>query len=183
MTASDTPSDAAVAAAPEGPAPPIGEIVFALAVVALGAYALLDARTISVPLTAGALGPRAMPYIVGTLLVLSGGAVLLALSRGRRGHADDSEDLDPTANTDWLTVVLLVAVVLVHIALIRPIGWPFAATVLFAGVATVLGARPVWRAALIGLALALLIQIAMAGGLGVSLPAGPLLDGVSIFRG
>lgn len=162
---------------------PVGEIVFAGLVVALGVYALLDAGTINVPLTAGALGPRAMPYIVGALLVLSGGAVLVALATGRRGSADDSEDVDPDVRTDWLTVALLVAVVIVHIFLIRPVGWPVAATVLFAGVAIVLGARPRWRAVAVGLVLALLVQVAMAGGLGISLPAGPLLEGIAIFRG
>lgn len=162
---------------------PVGEIVFAVAVIALGAYALVDARTINVPLTAGAMGPRMMPYLVGGLLVVSGLGVLLNLLRGGHGQAEQGEDVDPRADTDWTTVALLVAIVVAHILLIRPVGWPAAATVLFGGTAVTLGARPVWRAVVLGLVVALVIQVAMAGGLGVSLPAGPLLERVTIFRG
>ncbi len=162
---------------------PVGEVVFAVAVVALGGFALVNAGTINVPITAGAMGPRVMPYLVGGLLVLSGLGVLVTLLRGGRGEAEDGEDVDPHANTDWATVAILVAIVVVHILLIRPVGWPLAATVLFGGTAVTLGARPVWRAIALGLVVALLIQAAMAGGLGVSLPAGPLLERVTIFRG
>lgn len=162
---------------------PVGEVVFAVAVVALGAYALVDARNINVPITAGAMGPRMMPYLVGGLLVLSGLGVLLTLVRGGHGEAEEGEDVDPRAHTDWGTVAVLVAIVVAHIALIRPVGWPLAATVLFGGTAVTLGARPVWRAVALGVVVALVIQAAMAGGLGVSLPAGPLLERVTIFRG
>ena len=162
---------------------PVGQIVFAAAVIGLGIFAVLDARNINVPLTAGVMGPRVMPYLVGALLMLSGAAVLVAVLLNKTGSAEEGEDVDLEANTDWLTVALLVAVVLVHIVLIRPAGWPIAGTVLFAGTAVVLGARPWWRAALIGLVLAVVIQVAMAGGLGISLPAGPLLEEVSILRG
>jgi len=183
---STTPSSDAAAGPPAAAAArsrPVGEIVFAVAVVALGAFAMVDARTIPVPITAGAMGPRVMPYLVGALLVLSGLGVLATVLRGRRGEAEDSEDLDPRAHTDWATVAILVAIVAAHIALIRPLGWPVAATVLFGGVAVTLGARPVWRAVALGLVVALIIQAAMAGGLGVSLPPGPLFERVTILRG
>lgn len=162
---------------------PVGELLFALAVTALGVYAVLDARTINVPLTAGALGPRAMPYLVGALLLASGAATVVAVLTGRTGQAEEGEDVDPHAGTHWPTVALLVGVFVAHIALIVPLGWPVAATVLFAGSAIVLGARPWWRAVLIGAALALVVQVAMVGGLGLSLPAGPLLEGVPLLGG
>lgn len=179
------PRDAAAgpAAAPSR-SRPVGEIVFPLAVVALGGYVLSAAGTINVPLTSGAMGPRTMPYLVGVLLVGSALAALVGVLRGG-GHveAEDGEDVDPDAATDWRTVGILVGIVLVHIVLIRPLGWPVAATVLFAGTAVTLGARPVWRALLLGAVLALLIQAAMAGGLGISLPAGPFLERITILRG
>ncbi|MGC5617507.1 tripartite tricarboxylate transporter TctB family protein [Georgenia sp. Z1491] len=182
MTAPTTPAAAGTKPAAARRAP-VGELVFAVAVVALGGYVLLDAGNINVPITSGAMGPRTMPYLVGGLLVLAGLGVLATLLRGRRGDTEDSEDIDPTSGTDWLTVGILVAVVVVHILLISPLGWPIAATMLFAGTAITLGSRPIWRAILTGLAMALIIQIAMAGGLGISLPAGPLLEEVAIFRG
>ena len=162
---------------------PVGELVFAGGVVALGVFALVRAGSINEPLTAGSMGPRALPYIVGAALVLSGVAVVVAVLRGQRGEAEQGEDVAADESTDWVTVGLLVGLLLVHIFLIVPVGWPIAATVLFAGAAVVLGAKPWWRALAIGLVLALVLQAAFAGGLGVSLPAGPLLEGVPILGG
>lgn len=162
---------------------PVGELAFAGGVVALGLFALVRAGSINEPLTAGSMGPRVLPYLVGAAMVLSGAAVVAAVLRGHRGEAEQGEDVADDEHTDWVTVAMLVGLLLVHVFLIVPAGWPVAATVLFAGSAIVLGARPWWRAVVIGLLLALVLQAAFAGGLGVSLPAGPLLEGVSFLRG
>jgi putative tricarboxylic transport membrane protein len=162
---------------------PAGELGFAGGVVALGVFALVRAGSINEPVTAGSMGPRVMPYLVGAALVVAGLAVALAVLRGQRGEAEDGEDVAAGQSTDWLTVGLLVGLFLVHIFLIVPAGWPVAATVLFGGSAIVLGAKPWWRAFAIGLVLALALQATFAGALGVSLPAGPLLEGVSFFDG
>ncbi|MFC7361602.1 tripartite tricarboxylate transporter TctB family protein [Nocardioides astragali] len=162
---------------------PVGELGFAGGVVALGVFALVRAGSINEPLTAGSMGPRALPYLVGGALVLSGLAVVAAVLRGHRGEAEHGEDVADDEHTDWRVVGMLVALFLVHVFLIIPAGWPVAATVLFSGSAVVLGAKPWWRAIVIGLLLALVLQASFAGGLGVSLPAGPLLEGVSFLRG
>lgn len=162
---------------------PVGELGFAGGVVALGVFALVRAGSINEPLTAGSMGPRALPYLVGGALVLSGLAVVAAVLRGHRGEAEHGEDVADDEHTDWRIVGMLIALFLVHVFLIIPAGWPVAATVLFSGSAIVLGAKPWWRAIMIGLLLALVLQASFAGGLGVSLPAGPLLEGVSFLRG
>lgn len=162
---------------------PVGELVFAGGVVALGVFAVSRAHTITEPVTAGSVGPRAMPYVVGTALVLSGLMVAVAALRGHLGQAEEGEDVDAGARTDWVTVAAVVALLVVHIFLIVPLGWPIAAAVLFTGCAWVFGAKPRWRAAVIGLLLALLLQMVFAGGLNVSLPPGPLLEGVPFLRG
>lgn len=162
---------------------PVGELGFAGGVAVLGVFALVRAGSINEPLTAGSMGPRVLPYMVGGALVLSGLAVVVAVLRGNRGEAEQGEDVAADEPTDWATVGLLVGLFLVHVFLIVPAGWPVAATVLFAGSAIVLGAKPWWRAVAIGLVLALGLQAAFAGGLGVSLPAGPLLEGVSFVGG
>jgi putative tricarboxylic transport membrane protein len=161
----------------------VGELLFAGGVVALGVFALLRAGAINEPISAGSLGPRTLPYLVGGALVVSGLTVLVAVLRGHHGQAEDGEDVADDGHTDWVTVGMLVALLVVHVFLIVPAGWPVAATVLFAASAVVLGARPWWRATLLGLVLALVLQVAFAGGLGVSLPAGPLLEGVPFLDG
>jgi putative tricarboxylic transport membrane protein len=162
---------------------PVGELGFAGGVVALGVFALVRAGSINEPITAGSMGPRVMPYVVGTALVVTGLAVMVAVLRGDRGKAEDGEDVAADEHTDWVTVGLLVGLLLVHVFLIIPAGWPVAATILFGGSAIVLGARPWWRAVAVGLLLALVLQASFAGGLGISLPAGPLLEGVSFLGG
>ena len=139
-----------------------------------------DIRT---PPSASDIGPRAFPFVVSGLLVLIGVGLIFQLLRGRVGVAEEGEDVDPSIKTDWLTVVKLVGFVIVHIVLIVPLGWPVAAAVLFFGAAWSLGAKPWWRNALTGIVLALILQFVFAGLLGVSLPAGFLLEGVAIFNG
>lgn len=171
----------------EVPAPgrtvPAGELGFAGGVVALGVFSLVRAGSINEPITAGSMGPRALPYLVGAALVVSGLAVTAAVLRGHRGEAEQGEDVADHDHTDWLTVALLVGLLLVHIFLIVPAGWPIAAALLFGGCAIVLGAKPRWRALVIGLLLALVLQAAFSGGLGVALPPGPLLEGVPFLDG
>jgi putative tricarboxylic transport membrane protein len=55
--------------------------------------------------------------------------------------------------------------------------------VLFGGAAWSLGAKRWWVALLVGLGLGLVTQLVFGGWLGLSLPAGPLLDWIPIFHG
>ncbi|MFI2361737.1 tripartite tricarboxylate transporter TctB family protein [Promicromonospora sp. NPDC019610] len=174
-------ADAADAA--ERPRRRWGELVLALATTALGVYVLVAAGSITVPGSTNTLGPRAFPYLVGGMLVAAGAVLTVLILSGRVGEEEGGEDVDPTVRTDWLTVVLLVVALVVHVFAINVVGWPFAAALLFAGAAVVLGARPWWRAALVGLALGLVVQVIFGGLLGLSLPAGPLLEGVPFLRG
>lgn len=160
-----------------------GELLFALALVALGAITVTGARGINVPVFGADIGPRVFPYVVGTLLTILGALLCVQVLRGHVGQAADEEDIDTDRSTDWRTVFLLIAAIVAHVFLIVPAGWPIAAAVLFSTSAWVLGARPWWRAILIGVLLALTIQFAFAGLLDVSLPPGPGLDRLGIFGG
>lgn len=158
----------------------IEEFVFGGLVVAVGVFTLVDASTIAVR-DDNAVGPRAFPYLVGALLVATGIAAIVATAKGKLGRAEDSEDVDESVRTDWLTVGKLVAVLVAHLVLIDLAGWPVAAALLFFGAAWALGATW-WRALAVAVVLALAVQVVFASGLGLSLPAGifegvPLLDG------
>jgi putative tricarboxylic transport membrane protein len=162
---------------------PIGEILFALLFVSVGAAGLLTAGSIPIPPSETGIGPRAFPYIVCGLLVIVGTGIVVQVLRGKVGQAEEGEDLDVTAKTDWVALAKLVGFVILHIFLIEPAGWPVAAAVLFSGAAWSLEAKPLWRAVLISVLLALVLQYVFGGLLGISLPPGPLLEGVPFFRG
>ncbi len=186
MASEATPAGGETAARGGPPASKVrrpGELVLALATLALGVFVLVEAGGITVPGSTNTMGPRAFPYLVGAMAAVVGAVLVVAVLRGKYGHEEGGEDVDPTAKTDWLTIVLLCVVLVVHVFTINVIGWPFAAAILFGGASVVLGARPWWRAVLAGLALGLVIQVVFGGLLGLSLPPGPLLEGVAIFRG
>jgi putative tricarboxylic transport membrane protein len=159
---------------------PWAEVPFPLALVGLGVFTVVDATTIRVPGSTNIIGPRAFPYAIGALLVVTGLAVLAGLARGHRGEAEGGEDVDTDRGTDWGRVALLVGSLLALVVLIEPLGWPIAATVLFGGAAWSLGARPLWRPLLVGAVLAVVTQIVFTQALDVFLPAGPF-EGVAFF--
>ncbi|MGB3413567.1 MAG: tripartite tricarboxylate transporter TctB family protein [Microbacteriaceae bacterium] len=160
-----------------------GEYLFVLFTIGLGLITLFGALSIELSGSADTFGPRSFPFLVAILLIGSGIMVLIDLFRGRRGQADDGEDIDLSSKTDWLVVLKIVAFFIIHTLLIRVIGWWLAAAILFIGAAWALGAKKLGRTAIIGLALGLIIQIAFGVGLGLSLPPGPLLDWIPFFRG
>jgi putative tricarboxylic transport membrane protein len=178
-------SDSSPGPSPDTPAGrpggfPLAEVPFPLALVGLGVFTMIEATHITVPGSATGLGPRAFPYAIGVLLVMTGVAVLVGLARGKRGEAEGGEDVDLNLGTDWVRVALLLGSLLALVVLIEPLGWPIAATVLFGGAAWSLGARPLWRPLLVGALLAVVTQIVFTQALGAYLPAGPL-EGVAFF--
>lgn len=164
------------------PGMPIGELVFALIIVSIGVVGFVSGAGIQTPPSASDIGPRAFPFAVSALLVTVGAGLVFQVLRGHRGAADEGEDVDLEAKTDWLTVGKLCGFVLLHAFLIVPLGWPVAAAILFFGAAWSLGARPWWRNLVTAIVLALVLQFVFGGLLGVSLPPG-FLEGFGVFGG
>ncbi|GAT73829.1 tripartite tricarboxylate transporter TctB family protein [Microbacterium hydrocarbonoxydans] len=158
------------------PAPrvPLGELVFALLLLALGVFALAGVFAIHVPVGV-TVGPTVFPIFVSIILLGSAAAVLVSILRGNRAEVEEAEDIDPDAKTDWLTLAKIVGAVVAHLLLIDVIGWAPAAAVLFGVVAWSLGAKRWWLAFTIGLAVGLVVQIVFGGLMGLSLPWGPAL--------
>ncbi|UTT52264.1 tripartite tricarboxylate transporter TctB family protein [Microbacterium maritypicum] len=153
---------------------PIGELVFAGIMVALGVFAVGGIFLIHVPVGMKA-GPTVFPIFVSVILLASAVAVLIGVLRGERGGAEEAEDIDESLPTDWVILAKLAGLVVAHLLLIEPLGWAPAAALLFGGVAWSLAAKRWWMALLIGIAVALVIQVVFGGLLGLSLPWGPAL--------
>ena len=153
---------------------PVGELVFAAIMVGLGVFAVVGVFLIHVPVGMKA-GPTVFPIFVSVILLASAVAVLIGVLRGERGGAEEAEDVDASLPTDWVTLAKLAGLVVAHLLLIEPLGWAPAAALLFGGVAWSLAAKRWWMAFLVGIAIALVIQVVFGGLLGLSLPWGPAL--------
>lgn len=145
---------------------------------AAGAVVLADALRLVVPYSqSDPVGPKALPIVVGSLLLIC--AVMLAVNvmRGGHGEAEAGEDVDLSHPADWKTVLPLAGAFIANILLIDWAGWVISGTVLFWGSVWALGSRHYVRDGIISLALALLTFYGFYLGLGIALPAG-LLEGI-----
>ncbi|WP_443034738.1 tripartite tricarboxylate transporter TctB family protein [Streptomyces sp. BE308] len=180
-----TTDDTAPTASAPGPVPAPGrgswlrdhsELGVCVLLLALGVLVLTDALTMSVTLTQrGPVGPRTVPLVIGTGLLVV--AVLLAVDvlRGGRGEAEGGEDIDLAEPADRKTVLLLAGVFLASAVLIDPLGFPVVGALLFWGSAYALGSRHHDRDPLIAAGLSLVTYFVFDSLLGVPLPGGPLM--------
>lgn len=142
----------------------------------LGVGVLVDAMLMSTDFTQrGPIGPKTMPVVVGSLLLVV--SVLLAVNvlRGGHGESETGEDVDLSAPPDWRTVLLLAAAFLANAALINVVGFLVSGVILFWGAAYALGSRAYNRDPLIAAVLTALTYVVFNYLLGVSLPGIPLL--------
>lgn len=179
MTGSATTGDVAPgAASPSHPASVrdrVGNVIFAAALLGLGVFALVGAFAIRTP-AGQAIGPQVFPFLVAAILLGAGVFLLVAALRGRVAAAEEGEDIDPNAATDWWTILKLVGLVVAVILLLEVLGWWMVAAILFGGTAWVLGAKRPWLAFVIGLALGIATQLLFGEGLGLFLPRGMAFD-------
>jgi putative tricarboxylic transport membrane protein len=121
------------------------------------------------------LGPHAVPFVLGALLLVL--AVLLALDvlRGGHGEAEAGEDIDLAVPADKRTPALLAGVLIAAALLIPIVGWPLAGMALFWGAAYTLGSRRPVADPLIAAGISLVTWIVFDPLLGVDLPGGPLM--------
>lgn len=165
--------------APSRTSPLSGKAELGLAglLLALGAFLLVGAQGIPVPVNANSIGPGFFPTLVGALLVLVSLWLAADVLRGGAGEMEAAEDVDVTRASDWRTLALLSAVFLGHALVLERLGFPVAAALLFFGVAASLGSRRWARDAAVAVVLAAAVFLVFARGLGVGLPAG-VLQGV-----
>ncbi|PWK90387.1 putative tricarboxylic transport membrane protein [Lentzea atacamensis] len=145
--------------------------------VVLGVLVLTDALRIPTDFAQrGPVGPKAVPILVGSLLLLVAALLARDVLRGGRGEAEAGEDVDLSAPADWRTVLLLCGAFLANAALIGVVGFPISGAILFWGAAYALGSRAYVRDPLIAAGLSILTFVIFNNLLGVPLPGGPLME-------
>lgn len=155
--------------------PELGETLLALATLLLGVVVLWQTTQIRVTPAYSQVGPRVIPYVIGTGLVLVGLWLVGQALVGRHAPpSTESEDADPTLPTDWRTVGLLAGALIVYLILIEPGGFIVASALLFTGAAFAMGSRRLLRDLAFGVLLATGLFVGFSRGLGLDLPAGVL---------
>ncbi|WP_235734751.1 tripartite tricarboxylate transporter TctB family protein [Nocardioides alcanivorans] len=143
---------------------------------AVGGYTIYDATGLTVGF-GDPVGPKAFPYLIGSVMLLLAVLLAVATARGDRGTAEAGEDVDLSQGADWITVLKLVGVLVFTIATIDWLGWAITGAILFAGSAWSLGSRTVIRDLIIGGVLSVGSWYAFYSGLGIALSPG-ILDGI-----
>ncbi|PWV51173.1 tripartite tricarboxylate transporter TctB family protein [Nocardiopsis sp. L17-MgMaSL7] len=137
-------------------------------VAVLGAVALWGGLTIEAPPNATRPGPGAFPGTVGVLLLVT--AVCMTVVNLRNRNTGDG-----ATTLGWFEsrpVLLVVAGLVVHVALLEFVGWLLAGALLFWIVAYAFGARAYLRDAIVALSMSAAVQVGFSLGLGLSLPGG-----------
>jgi putative tricarboxylic transport membrane protein len=167
----------APAAPPERPSR-VPDFILCAGLALAGVVVLVDALQLSNNRTGtDPLGPKPVPVLVGSLLIILAGCLAVATARGHLGEQEAGEDIDLHTKPDMKTVLLLVAVFTANIFLIDFLGWVISGGLLFYGCAIVLGSRHFIRDLGIAAVLSLGTFYGFAIGLGVGLPAG-ILQGI-----
>ncbi|MEY2956798.1 MAG: tripartite tricarboxylate transporter TctB family protein [Gemmobacter sp.] len=144
------------------------ETALGLAVVLAACVAGWQAAAIPVSPLYARIGPTVFPMIGAALLGLLG---LLLMVQGMRGGWQDPAEAEVAL--DWRALGLVGAGLGANVALIGPLGFTLASTVMFTLIAAGFGSRRPWRDAPIGFALALGTFFGFARALGVNIGMGP----------
>lgn len=158
---------------------PWGELVMCAIVVGVGIALITGAGGIAIPGSTNTVGPRFFPYLVGGGMVAVGVVLAIMVLRGNRADPEDSEDVDATAGTSWVSVAVIAVAFIAHGLLINVVGWPLAVTLMFACVAKALGARGWWQPVLAGGITSVVVWLIFVKLLNVALPGGILLEMVT----
>ena len=156
----------------------LSELLVPALLLVVGAAVLVDASGLEEGLgRSTSVGPRAIPYAIGSALIV--GALWLAVDvlRGGRGEQEGGEDVDLSSGSDWKTLAMLFGAFLANVLLIERAGWPVSGAVLFFGCAYALGSRRVVRDVVLAFALSIGSWYLFVLGLDIDLPVG-VLNGI-----
>jgi putative tricarboxylic transport membrane protein len=151
------------------------ELVLAIGVVALGGLVLWKTGEIRITPMNARIGPRVIPYVVGSGLVVAGVWYVIELLLGRGSspsRGEEGEDVDLSEPTDWRTIGFIAAALLAYLLLIERAGFIVASSVLFFVAAFGMGSRRLARDAVIAVALSVAVFLIFTRGLSLRLPEG-----------
>ncbi len=150
------------------PAAPARPYWLGLGIMAIGAVWLYGAAALPQTAQHAGIGPGLFVTAIGAALVVLGAALTVQIARGEQFSPQDSEDAMSDAPADSVALVTAVAAAALPLFMIRQLGFPLTATLVFALVARAFGSRRLVLDLAIGLALSLIAYFGFVR-LGVSL--------------
>ncbi|MFI6597959.1 tripartite tricarboxylate transporter TctB family protein [Nonomuraea sp. NPDC050536] len=148
------------------------ELGLALVVLGLGVFVVVGTLDVSAAASTLGIGPRFFPMLVGGSMIVVGACYVADVLRGGHGDPEEGEDVDADAPADWRAVLLMGGIFLAFTAVLEYLGWVISSSLLFWGVAVVLGADHKVRAGIVAVAVGVATYLLFVEVLGVSLPSG-----------
>lgn len=153
------------------------ELLLTVLLFGFGLYILIDAGNIQATASFSQVGPRFFPYVVGVLLTTSSLWLTFDVLRGRTGHPEETDTVDPKQPINWRSLSLVAGVIVGHGLLISWVGWIVATAFLFWGIAFATGSRRWVLDPVIAIVASVSIYFFFTEVLSVYLPGGLLAVG------
>jgi putative tricarboxylic transport membrane protein len=151
-----------------------GQMGLAVGVLAIGVFFLVGSFLIPDAAGYSTVGPREVPRIVGSGLILL--SLMLAWEVWRGGFRNHDEAAEAALTTDWRAFAWLSAGILLYGLVIESVGFIFASVVLFVCTARAFASKRWLSNVVIALVLAVLVFALFNYGLGLNLPKGFLKE-------
>jgi putative tricarboxylic transport membrane protein len=148
-------------------------LAIGFALVALGLIILIDALQMQVPPTYARVGPQAFPYFIAFAFAAVG--VYFAWNSWTPGAK--REIIVEGFAADWRALLIIGAGLLIHLNILKPLGFVVSGIFLFMCVAFAFGSRKFLRDGIVAVILVLASYLGFTHGLGLQLPPG-ILAGV-----
>jgi len=149
-----------------------GELVFTSFLFLAGLVVLTDTTLLVVPDTGGYVSPKIFAYAIGIALTSLSLFQIFQVLRGNLGEPEGIEAGEVTQKGNWRSLAIAIGSLLFYVVLLQTLGFILSATVLFTGVAYALGAKKLWRIAIVAVLVSVAIYFGFTQGLQLQLPAG-----------
>lgn len=138
--------------------------------VVIGAVVFYDAAQMQVPPTYARIGPQIFPYFFAFGLAAVGAYFAWNSWAPKATREIVAEGFD----TDWRALLIIGAGLLIHLNILKPLGFVISGVFLFLCVTFAFGSRKFIRDGIVAVILALVSYIGFTHGLGLQLPPGIL---------
>lgn len=147
-----------------------GELVFTSFLFLAALVILFDTAALKVPQNAEIVNAQAFPFAVGGLLLVLSVLQFISVFKGNLGQPEDIEAGEVSAKPNWKALALVGGGLLQYALFVSVLSFIPTATFLFFSVALALGAKKIWKIALVSVVIATAVYFVFTQGLQIQLP-------------